>query len=86
VPRLRYLDESDPALRVVGNESTDFDAGLGDRARITVVDFPGIAVSGSTIRERIRHGKTVLYMVPPGVNGIIKAKGYFSAVPTNKND
>ncbi len=78
VPRLRYLEESDPALRAVGNESTDMDAaGLSDDAQITIVDFPGIAVSGSIVRKRIREGKTVLYMVPPAVDAIIKKRAYF---------
>jgi nicotinate-nucleotide adenylyltransferase len=76
VPRLRYIDESDKALRVVGEESTDTDIGV-DGADIVMVDFPGIAISGSNIRERIRAGKTILYMVPPAVNDLIVTRGYF---------
>ena len=77
VPRLRYIDESDKALRMVGEESTDTNIGSFDNADIVLVDFPGIAVSGSNIRERIRAGKTVLYMVPPAVNELIEKRGYF---------
>lgn len=42
-----------------------------------VVDFPGIAISSSTIRKRVAHGKTVLYMVPPRVSEIISEEGYY---------
>lgn len=76
VPRLRYIDESDKALRMVGEESTDTNIGF-DKADIVLVDFPGIAVSGSNIRERISQGKSVLYMVPPAVNEVIVQRGYF---------
>jgi nicotinate-nucleotide adenylyltransferase len=78
VPRLRYIDESDKALRMVGEESTDTNIGF-DKADIVIVDFPGIAISGSNIRERIRSGKTVLYMVPPSVNDLILTRGYFKS-------
>ncbi|MBU6450425.1 MAG: nicotinate-nucleotide adenylyltransferase [Cyanobacteria bacterium REEB67] len=46
-------------------------------ADLTVIDFPGIAISASTIRKRIEAGQSVLYMVPPSVNKIIIAKKYF---------
>jgi len=76
VPRLRYIDESDKALRMVGEESTDTNIGFPN-SDIVIVDFPGIAISGSNIRERIRAGRTVLYMVPPSVNELIVSRGYF---------
>lgn len=76
VPRLRYIDENDPALRMVGHVAIDTHIGF-EQADIVMVDFPGIAVSGSNIRERISEGKTVLYMVPPSVNHLIENRGYF---------
>ncbi len=76
VPRLRYLDETDTALRVVGQDSTVSNVGY-DGADIVIIDFPGIKISGSNIRERVRAGKTVLYMVPPAVNELIVNHGYF---------
>lgn len=82
VPRLRYIDESDKALRMVGEESTDTNIGF-DNADIVVVDFPGIAISGSNIRQRIRGGKSVLYMVPPSVNELIVSRGYFKTQPAS---
>jgi nicotinate-nucleotide adenylyltransferase len=48
-----------------------------DGAQLSVVDFPGVAFSASTIRERAAAGRSVLYMVPPEVNKIIVEKGYF---------
>ncbi len=83
VPRLRYIDESDKALRMVGEESTDTNIGF-DKADIVLVDFPGIAVSGSNIRERIGAGKTVLYMVPPAVNELIEKRGYFKTLSSSE--
>ncbi len=44
-----------------------------------VVDFPGIAISSSTIRKRIALNKTVLYMVPPAVEKLIAEHGYYKA-------
>jgi nicotinate-nucleotide adenylyltransferase len=46
-------------------------------ADLTVIDFPGIAISASTIRKRIEAGQSVLYMVPPAVDKIISEKKYF---------
>lgn len=83
VPRLRYIDESDKALRMVGEESTDTTNIGFDKADIVMVDFPGIAISGSNIRERIQAGKTVLYMVPPSVNELIVSRGYFKNQPAS---
>jgi len=50
-----------------------------------VVDFPGIAISASTIRKRVAAGKSVLYMVPPEVNQIIANKKYFSRVSPSES-
>lgn len=76
VPRLRYLNEDDGHLRMIGEETTlpqiDY-----PEASIEFVDFPGIAVSGSRIRERIKDNKTILYMVPLKVNELIKEHGHF---------
>ena len=42
-----------------------------------IVDFPGIAISSSTIPKRIANHKTVLYMVPPAVDKIIRDSGHY---------
>lgn len=76
VPRLRYVDETEKAVRVVGLESPNTNIGF-EGADIVIIDFPGIKISGSNIRERVRAEKTVLYMVPPAVNELIVKRGYF---------
>lgn len=83
VPRLRYLNEDDGHLRMIGEETTKPESSFPD-ASIEFVDFPGIAVSGSRIRERIRQNKTILYMVPSAVNELIVRHGHFKTqIETN---
>lgn len=41
------------------------------------IDFPAVSVSSSEIRERLRRGQSVLYMVPPAVNAILLARGHY---------
>ncbi|MFN8553588.1 MAG: nicotinate-nucleotide adenylyltransferase [Candidatus Obscuribacterales bacterium] len=45
--------------------------------RISVIDFPGIAISASYIRGRLARRQTVLYMVPPAVNKILTDNKYY---------
>ena len=77
VPRLRYENVVKDGFRMVGEEPVEVEEQF-ENASIESVDFPGIAISGSRIRERIREGKTVLYMVPPRVNKLILDRGYFA--------
>jgi nicotinate-nucleotide adenylyltransferase len=35
------------------------------------IDFPEVDISSSAIRQRLRDGKSVLYMVPPEVNHLL---------------
>jgi nicotinate-nucleotide adenylyltransferase len=58
---------------LVKKESIDF---VG--SRISVIDFPGIAISASYIRGRLKHKQTVLYMVPPAVNKMLLDNKYYS--------
>lgn len=39
--------------------------------------IPHIGVSSSNVRERIKQNKSVLYLVPPKVEAIIKVKGFY---------
>lgn len=45
--------------------------------QVELVDFPGIAISASEVRKRIKEGKSVLYMVPPAVCQLIDKNGYY---------
>ena len=46
-------------------------------ARISVIDFPGNAISASYIRKRLQQKQSVLYMVPPAVNEILVNNKYY---------
>jgi len=82
VPRLRYVGEpltaanaqTDIIKTISGAQTENF---YLPNADIAVVDFPGIAISASTIRKRVAAGKSILYMVPPEVNDIIAEKKFF---------
>jgi nicotinate-nucleotide adenylyltransferase len=41
------------------------------------LNIPHIGVSSTNIRERVRQGRSVLYLVPPRVEAIIAKKGYY---------
>lgn len=47
-------------------------------SQMSVIDFPGIAISASYIRGRLKHRQTVLYMVPPVVNAILMENNYYA--------
>lgn len=54
----------------------------------SVIDFPPVSVSSSEIRQRLRQGKSVLYMVPPAVNAILTAEAHYREISksTAQND
>lgn len=43
----------------------------GISRRIKIVEVPGIDISSSKIRQRVKEGKPIKYMVPPGVDNYI---------------
>lgn len=45
--------------------------------QVEMIDFPLVPISGSVIRERLRKGRSILYMVPPSVNELIMQKGFY---------
>ena len=47
-------------------------------SQMSVIDFPGIAISASYIRGRLKHKQTVLYMVPTAVNTILLENNYYA--------
>jgi nicotinate-nucleotide adenylyltransferase len=46
-------------------------------AQYDLIDFPLLDISSSMIRSRLAAGRSVLYMVPPAVNNILLANGYY---------
>ena len=58
-------------LDLVEGEIPDF------QEKIVWVEAPLLDISGSAIRNRLRTGKPVRYLLPPAVHQIIKAKQYY---------
>lgn len=48
------------------------------RERVTVLDMPLLGVASSDIRERVRTGRSIRYLVPPAVESHIRAKKLYS--------
>lgn len=47
-------------------------------ADIKRIDIPDLEISSSMIRERIRNGKTVKYLLPESVEGYIRLHGLYT--------
>jgi nicotinate-nucleotide adenylyltransferase len=47
-------------------------------AHVGIIDFPHAAISSSLIRDRLRNGQSVLYMVPPAVNQLLLQRQFYS--------
>lgn len=52
---------------------------LPNYAQVNRIDFPQIPVSSSLIRQRLREGKSVLYLVPPKVNDLLIKNRYYTS-------
>jgi nicotinate-nucleotide adenylyltransferase len=58
---------------------SDVLSGLEGRDRVHVMEIPSIAVSSSMIRERLREGREIRYLVPEAVATLIRKSGIYSA-------
>lgn len=55
---------------------------LPSNALVEVMEMPGLAVSSSSIRERVRQGRSIRYLVPDGVRELVEKWGlYREAAP-----
>lgn len=52
-------------------------------ARLTIMDAPMLEISATHIRELIKQGKSIKYLVPPVVEEEIAAGGYFKRFQKN---
>ena len=50
---------------------------LRSHPNVTLVEAPLLDISATFIRERIRKGQSVRYLVPDAVEEMIRAKGYY---------
>jgi nicotinate-nucleotide adenylyltransferase len=50
---------------------------LRSHPNVTVVEAPLLDISATFIRERIRKGQSVRYLVPDAVEEMIRAKGHY---------
>lgn len=46
-------------------------------AKIALLQFPNLEISSTEIRERIRLGKSVQYLIPENIISYIKEKGFY---------
>jgi len=81
-PRLEYqTEQTNPLVRKMERTETNPDPekyNMPKDADWAVIDCPGVAISSSGIRERLKDRKSVRYMVPREVNEMLLNEGYYS--------
>jgi nicotinate-nucleotide adenylyltransferase len=53
----------------------------GARERVDVVTIPGVDIAARDLRQRVRRGEPIRYLVPPAVERYIVEHGLYSAEP-----
>ena len=54
-------------------------AGSGPRARVKMMEVPGLAISSTMIRERLAQGRSIRFLVPDAAARLIEKSGLYSA-------
>lgn len=61
-----------------GDDRTRVAAAAGEYGdRVVVLASVGVAISSTEIRERVRRGRPIRYLVPPAVEGLIVSTGLY---------
>ncbi len=50
---------------------------LPDTAQVAVIEFPNIPVSSSMVKQRLREGRTVRFLVTPAVHDLLLSGGHY---------
>ncbi|MFP4496797.1 MAG: nicotinate-nucleotide adenylyltransferase [Vulcanimicrobiota bacterium] len=69
-----FIAATRPGLNENDLENKKKELNLTREDKIRVLKIPGIAISSTMIRKRIREGRTIKYMVPAEVETFIKKK------------
>lgn len=79
VPRLRLV-KSDSTFERTGELAMDLEhvRRLDPDVDVAPVDFAGIGISASSIREKLKRRQSILYMVPESVHEIIEHNNYYA--------
>ena len=51
---------------------------LIEHEKVTMIEAPEVDISATLIRKLIRDGKSVKYLVPQAVSGLIQSKGFYA--------
>ena len=49
----------------------------GARARVDLVDIPGMAIASRELRRRVAEARPITYLTPPGVEAFIRSRGLY---------
>ena len=49
----------------------------GARERVDLVEIPGVAIASRELRERVREGRPITYLMPPKVEAFIHQSGLY---------
>lgn len=70
-----------PRLNIPAEEITRLTQHLPAGTDFAFIESPASTVSSTIIRDWLRRGKSVQYLVPPAVHHILLAKGHYLAAP-----